>query len=143
MKKSVFACGCSTAITLLLALSACTTTGDGGIKPFSGGLCSTPKQHCINVYVVGNKMVVDVDTLYVYGPNHMIYWQIDPDTGAGYTFPGNGIAIAGSDFNCQAIQGGAVFFCRDQNSMAGAYKYTINLTGPQQLTPLDPWIRNG
>lgn len=143
MNRSILAAGAA-ATALFLAVSACTP---GGIKPMSGGLCSTPKQHCINVYVVSNKIVVDVDPLYVVGPNHMIYWQIDPDTAAGYTFPNNGIVLpttaGAADFNCQAIQGGAVFFCQDRNSMPGTYKYTVNLTGPQQLTPLDPWIRNG
>ena len=113
----------------------------------SGGLCSTPKQHCINVYIVANKIVVDVDTVYIVGPNHMIYWQIDSDTAPGYTFPNNGIVLpssASSEFpDCHPIQGGATFFCKDLNSRPGTYKYTINLTGPQQVPPLDPTIKNG
>jgi hypothetical protein len=145
MKKSIVAIGSAAVVTLLLAIAACTTV-DGGFKT-GNGLCSTPKEHCINVYLVKNQIEVDVPELYVPGPNHMIYWQLDSASAPGYVFPSNGIvfpASAASEFpDCHPIQGGAVFFCRDSNTKPGRYKYTINLTGPQPIPALDPSVVNG
>jgi hypothetical protein len=141
MNGYVFAATGATA--LVLAIAACAM--DEGMKPASG-LCSTPKQHCINVYVVGSTIKVDVDPLYVYGPDHEIFWQLDRATANGYTFTPNGIVFPGSavpEFpGCRPIQGGVVFSCPDRNTRPGTYKYTINLTGPRPVPALDPQIIN-
>jgi len=146
MSRSVIAAGSAMAVALLLAVAASTTTGDGGFKVRSG-LCSAPNEHCINVYLDKNKIEVDVPELYVVGPHHLIYWQIDQVTAPGYTFPNNGIALpssASSEFpDCHPIQGGKVFFCSDRNTRPGTYKYTINLIGPRPVPALDPTVRNG
>jgi hypothetical protein len=145
MKSTVFASGSTVVAALALLIAACTTTSDGRIKPTTG-LCSNANEHCINVYLANNKIEVDVSELYVVGPNHKIYWQIDPGTANGYTFPQNGIVLpgsAGTEFMCQAIHGGIVFFCNDKNTHPGTYKYTINLNGPRPVPPLDPTIKNG
>jgi hypothetical protein len=156
MKRSVFAASSAVVVTFALAIPACTTIGDGSGKPITGtGLCSTAKEHCINVYVISGQIVVDVPELYVPGPrndSHRIYWQIDPGTGAGYTFPPptsliQGIAqLPGSEFpDCHPIggSGATVFTCKDNNSTQGPYKYTINLLGQPTVPPLDPTIKNG
>jgi hypothetical protein len=144
MKKLTCAAGWAGLITLLLAISACTTTD--GFK-VGTALCSTPQEHCINVYLVNNQIQVDVPELYVIGPNHKIYWQLDSASAPGYSFPSNGIVFpssGASEFvDCHPIQQGAVYFCKDLNTKPGRYKYTINLTGPRPVPPLDPSVVNG
>jgi hypothetical protein len=145
MKRSIFAIGSAAVVTLVLAIAACTTI-DGGFKR-STGLCSTPQEHCLNVYLVNNHIEVDVTELYVVGPNHMIYWQLDSASAPGYVFPSNGIVFppsGASEFvDCHPIHGGTIFFCRDLNTRPGRYKYTINLTGPRPIPALDPSVVNG
>ena len=142
MNKSIFLVA-----VLVLALVGCQGRFgiDGGLNP--SGLCDTPKTHCINVYIIGGAIKVDIDSLYVYGPNHKIYWVLDPGTTNGYLFPNNGIVMPNNpnpEFpGCQAIQNGFMYFCNDLNTKSGSYKYTINLTGPQPVPALDPSILNG
>lgn len=130
---------------LVLGISACAII-DGRVKQATG-LCSTPQEHCINVYLTKNQIEVDVPELYVTGPNHMIYWQLDAASAPGYAFPRDGIVFpssGASEFvDCHPIQGGAVYFCKDLNTKPGKYKYTINLTGPRPVPPLDPSVVNG
>jgi hypothetical protein len=145
MKRSIFALGSAAVVTLVLTIAACTTI-DGGFK-MANGLCSTPQEHCINVYLVKNQIEVDVPELYVPGPNHMIYWQLDSASAPGYVFPSNGIVFpssGASEFaDCHPIHGGTIFFCRDLNTKPGRYKYTINLTGPRPVPAMDPSVVNG
>jgi len=64
---------------------------------------------------------------------------------AGYTFPSNGIVFAsgGSQFfDCHVEANGRRFTCRDRNTEAGRFKYTVNVTGSPAVPPLDPWIVN-
>ena len=145
MKRSVYALGWAAVVTLALGIAACTII-DGRVKTTTG-LCTTPQEHCINVYLTNNKIEVDVPELYVTGPNHMIYWQLDAASAPGYSFPRDGIVFpqsGASEFeNCHPIQNGAVYFCMDRNTKPGQYKYTINLTGPRPVPPLDPSVVNG
>ncbi|HEV8553870.1 MAG TPA: hypothetical protein VGR65_10885 [Casimicrobiaceae bacterium] len=89
MNKSIFAATAVAALAVVLAACAM----DGGTK-LAAGLCSTPRQHCINV--LGDNIKVDVDPLYVYGRDHEIFWRLDPVTANGYTFPANGIVFPSS-----------------------------------------------
>ena len=85
---------------------------------------------------------VDIDTVDVpRGNSPNITWQI---ISAGYTFPSNGIVIAGggSEFDCHIEANGRRFTCRDHHTKAGKYKYTVNLTGSLAVPPLDPFVEN-
>jgi hypothetical protein len=150
MNRFSAAVGFATAVALILPIVGCMTTIDGGAR-IGHGLCDTPQLHCINVYVVGGQIELDVPDLYVVGPrgqSHTIYWQIDPASGAGYAFPPQGIAglpgAPNGDFpTCNPLGSGSTLFsCVDLNKTATTYKYTITLTGPQQLSR-DPTIKNG
>src|SRR6266536_2267676 len=118
VNNSIFSATAAAAVVLVTAACAM----DGAINPTSS-LCSTPRKHCINVYLLRNNIKVDVDPLYVYGTDNEIYWQLDPVSANGYTFTANGIVFpsgALSEFpGCRPIQGGTVFFCPDRNTKPG------------------------
>jgi hypothetical protein len=85
---------------------------------------------------------VDIDTVDVpRGNSPNITWQI---ISAGYTFPSNGIVIAGGEgeFDCHVEANGRRFMCHDNHRKPGKYKYTVNLSGSPAVPPLDPWIDN-
>ena len=85
---------------------------------------------------------VDNETVQVSrGNSPNITWQI---ISPGYTFPSNGIVIAGggSEFDCHVEANGRRFTCHNNHTQPGKYKYTVTVTGSPAVPPLDPWIFN-
>ena len=75
MKRSAFV-----AIAIAMTMVACGREQD---ERRLTGLCTTPKEHCINVTIVANIIKVDNPELHLLGPNHKIYWQLNAP---GYEF---------------------------------------------------------
>jgi hypothetical protein len=86
---------------------------------------------------------VDSETVQVSrGNSPNITWQM---ISAGYTFPSNGIVFASgaSQFSeCHVEANGRRFTCKDRNTEAGKFKYTVNISGSPAVPPLDPWVVN-
>jgi hypothetical protein len=136
MKRSAFV-----AIAIAMTMVACGREQD---ERRLTGLCTTPKEHCINVTIVANIIKVDNPELHLLGPNHKIYWQLNAP---GYEFPRNGVVMPDDpnpEFpDCHPEHGGQIYSCKALNGKPGyKYKYTINLSGAPTVAPLDPWIYN-
>ena len=75
----------------------------------------------------------------------VIVWSLD-DSAAAFKFDdARGISVADTkgEFDDQrVIAQGRKFQVRNKNSIAGRYKYTINLRGPNGPVSLDPLIVN-
>jgi hypothetical protein len=71
----------------------------------------------------------------------LLTWQLET---SGYAFADNGIQFpAGTPFeNCHKEGTGQRFRCLDKNPQFDVHKYTINVTGPNPVTALDPWVVN-
>jgi hypothetical protein len=68
-----------------------------------------------------------------------VYWTL---VNTKYKFASNGIVIANGDdelAGCKSKDDGVTFFCKNNHTKFGAYKYSINVTG---ANPLDPWVIN-
>lgn len=49
---------------------------------------------------------------------------------------------SGSVFKCHAEQNAAIYVCTNAHPITKPYKYTVNVTGAGNPTPLDPWVVN-
>jgi hypothetical protein len=132
------------AIVLCAALLGCATqpfSGDGKTLRCTGQNCDVQVAVSCSLGVLCTASV-DHETVQVSrGNSPNITWQmISP----GYTFPSNGIVFAsgGTQFDCHVEANGRRFACRDRNTTAGKFKYTVNVTGSPAVRPLDPFVEN-
>lgn len=75
-----------------------------------------------------------------------IEWRLSPHS--RYRFPANGVVVEPEEKtrhvafkDCGVKADGRHFRCTNDGT-PGRYKYTIRVTGPERIEPLDPWIRN-
>ena len=96
----------------------------------------------------GCRLSVDDEVVLVKGRGRPIdiVWRLVGDTPA--QFPGNGIVLDSSDFQCGGRPETREFACTDRHPGFGIFKYRINVTvpeslfGPRGVPALDPWIVN-
>jgi hypothetical protein len=109
--------------------------------------CKNENQPCPVIVKVVCKdsscwLTVDNDVVVIYDKKKIkIEWTLEGPS--GYKFADPGIVIDESpppDFNCTR-EGNLKYACMNKHTRFGVYKYTVNVTGPQDLK-LDPWIVN-
>jgi hypothetical protein len=86
---------------------------------------------------------IEYDVVVVTGKKKTdVSWKLAADS--PYTFPATGIVIAdaGDEFKCGVETDPHTFTCKNNHGKFGVYKYTINVTGPRPVDPLDPWMVN-
>ncbi len=115
------------------------------------GPCNNPNEICIPVYVDSS----DPPQILVRKEKQVssaavIFWEIGT---SGYTFPQNGIEFSPSkpvdpappgEFTDCVPQPGSNntrFRCNYKGDR-GRFGYTVSLTGPVAVPPLDPWVVN-
>ena len=135
--------------TSCIAIAACFVllgcASAPGIRQQSKITCDGSAKCEVKVMVdcssAGCQVSVDHDLVVVIDKKQLdIAWLLP--NGSEYTFPENGVAFVDSkDFECKA-DGKLKFVCKDKHSKFGAWKYTINVTGPRTVPPLDPWVIN-
>jgi hypothetical protein len=104
-----------------------------------------PCQVAVSVDCSATPCTLSVDAEYIIVNTNkapiQLTWQLQ---NSSYAFTDNGIVFpAGADIeNCHKEGSGQRFRCLDKNPKFDVYKYTINVTGPNQVTALDPWVVN-
>ncbi len=105
---------------------------------------NTPKVEVINDAVI----VVDQEPIYI--PRNYIdksiTWEIVPST-SPYSIAAVSVDAEATTkrialTNCRVLEGGKKARCENTVD-EGKYKYTISVSGPARIDPLDPWIWNG
>lgn len=138
---------------LLLALSAVLLTSCSAWQgkhvqlrqvEFERAKPNKPKVEVINDAVI----VVDQEPIYI-PRNYVdksITWEIVPSP-SPYSIAAVSVEAEATTkrialTNCRVLEGGKRARCENTGD-EGKYKYTISVSGPARIDPLDPWIWNG
>jgi len=133
------------------AVTGCVSAPEGpGYEPPTFEAKVRANNHWIVVTVEQGRIVVDVPRLHVAGANHVIFWNIDNDTGQGYTFPADGIRFTSQNAGDQIWSCDRViptrFRCKGGKSPGGGamleFKYVVSVAGTPAVAPLDPFVVN-
>lgn len=131
MKRVLFA-----AALFALALSGCDTMRGW----FGMGTNEKPV-----VTVTNGRIDVSPEPLEFRGRGEVVItWKLD-DSAAGFQFTSDGIRIEdrkGEFVDFRVTPNGKQFQVKNKNTVAGTYKYTIHLRGPNGPVVLDPTIIN-
>ena len=141
-------------VALAVALTACAasvtriiyTEEQPRIRGYSSAHVTAPNPTAPNIFVVGNRIVVDQEPIRPPGNQQddpvTIYFGLEED--GGYTFPEDGVVIRDHRDYCRRASA-YVFKCSYRRPAPGTkFKYTIHLKSTTGTPPddLDPTIWN-